>query len=167
MTRLLLYAATILALTASATNAKDFLAGTRTTLAAPAKYDIPYTGKLTIWYTPSKEVLSEWKAKLEPNWSGVAFARHRKDDFTECHIHMLDAKALKAAGYNYNLVLRHELAHCNGWVGHDGGTKVPTGTVQLPAKLPESTRYLPIAPPVVCITPDRMIEPCADRKPTS
>jgi hypothetical protein len=47
---------------------------------------------------------------------------------TICDIYIVEDSALKARGWNLAWLLRHELAHCNGWAGHAGGKKIWIGT---------------------------------------
>lgn len=143
----------------------------KVSIAPPPEFDVPYTGKLTIWRTRSEQALRAIVNTGEPNWSGVAASGHNRKapgtPATICDIYIVEDGALKARGWNLAWLLRHELAHCNGWVGHAGGKKIWIGTPTAMPQLPESTRWLPAYPPLVCITSDRKIEPCTDRKATS
>jgi hypothetical protein len=146
------------------------LAGTftaqATTLASfpPPQYDVPYTGTLTIWRGKGGDLMcpnspmSRAACTKQPLVFGVPTAW--------CDIQITDDKTLKSLGISYAFVLRHELAHCNGWPqDHADGIKMDAST-RVPAPvLPDSTRYLPAYPPVVCITTERKIEPCKNRKP--
>jgi hypothetical protein len=102
-------------------------------------------------------------------------------DHQRCRIFIATKDVIKRDGVDYAFVLRHELAHCNGWkhppkppktvtLGQkwyeaEGGKWVRKGTVTPMPKLPVSTKELPAYPPVVCITPDWKPEPCENRKP--
>jgi hypothetical protein len=144
-------------------------AAQRLTSAAPPQFDVPYTGNLTIWYARSERDLRNIATPRDANWGGVAYASHNRKEAgtpaTVCNVYILDEKIMKARGWSFNLVLRHELGHCNGWQGHDGGRKVPISTPTSAPQLPESTRWLPAYPPLVCITSDRTVEPCDQRRP--
>jgi hypothetical protein len=168
MIRKLALAALIALPTSTVAHGRETVRKIGTTTAAPSQFDVPYTGNLTIWRVRSEQALRAITIPTsEPNWGGVAYAVHNRKQAgtpaTVCNIYILEEGAMKGRGWNFNLVLRHELAHCNGWKGHEGGKKVLIGTSMTAPTLPESTRWLPAYPPLHCITPDRTLENCADR----
>jgi hypothetical protein len=62
-------------------------------------------------------------------------------------------------------VLRHELAHCNGWpADHKGARKVFVDSVKNMPTLPADAQVLPAYPPVMCLTPEWAMEDCAERE---
>ena len=129
---------------------------------------MPYQGTLTIWRAKTIKDLAVIGQVKEPGYSGVAFTAtmHTKDGLLlpVCDIYIVEDGVLKASHYTLAFVLRHELAHCNGWPGnHPGARKVPVNSVKMPA-LPASTRWLPAYPPIACITPERTVESCEKRK---
>src|SRR5262245_29405390 len=38
----------------------------------------------------------------------------------ECKIYLASEDQIIKAGYTVNIVMRHEIGHCNGWIGHAG-----------------------------------------------
>lgn len=42
-----------------------------------------------------------------------------------CHIYILNDEELKRLGWNFELVLRHEWAHCGGWPANHPGIEKP------------------------------------------
>jgi hypothetical protein len=145
------------------------------TIAPPPKYDIPYTGELTIWIAPQQMIDDTCKSKDGKYTSHTACAQHLKN---ECRVWMLkeivegkrfdtvatDGHVGHDVKFSLELTLRHEIAHCNGWPGdHPDGKRMPQDTTTKMPELPLSTRWLPAYPPTVCITPDRRIEECKTR----
>ena len=104
----------------------------------PAEFDIPYTGKLTIWRTKSEQALRAILTPDQATWSGLAAAAHNRKapgtPATVCDIYVVEDAVLKARGHSLAFLLRHELGHCNGWAGHDGGKKI---WVAAPMKMPQ------------------------------
>jgi hypothetical protein len=129
----------------------------------PVKYDKPYTGELIIGRVATQQEIRalcpEYNKLKTP---ATACTKTPHNDATRCYIFIVSDQVLKTIGSNYALVLRHELAHCNGWpADHAGGKKISISTrVELP-KLP--TKYLPLSPPTICVTPDWQPEPCESR----
>jgi hypothetical protein len=122
---------------------------------------VPYEGTLTIWRGIRADQLRDYCREV----SKVACSsRPKQPPYTRCDL-FISESALTAKGFSLAFILRHELAHCNGWgQDHAGGRKVLSSTkVQMP-KLPESMRWLPVYPPLACITPDRTVEPCDNRR---
>jgi hypothetical protein len=130
----------------------------------PAQFDVPYTGELTIWTVQSQQLVREF---CPGDFRFFATTCAKRNNFERCDIYMLKFEAWPKELHRKStaFALRHELAHCNGWdQDHTGGKKVPASTrVDMP-KFPPSTRWLPAYPPLVCMTPDRAIEPCEARK---
>jgi len=130
----------------------------------PAKYDKPFTGgDLTIFRVATQQDIRDICLGFNKQKSLPATACSKTNQTTRCYIFVLTDQALKTIGSNYAIVLRHELAHCNGWPeDHAGGKKVSMATrVEMP-KLP-AFRYLVLSPPTICITPDWQPESCEDR----
>jgi hypothetical protein len=145
----------------------------------PAQFDVPYTGKLTVWtYASSKDLRAVQSNAAEGNsdkglknahWGGWAFASLPKKEqppYSRCSIHIVDAKVLKAAGRDYASTLRHEIAHCVGWPqDHPGSITTRVGTAAKIPTLPEGTTWAPGFPPLKCLTPALVVEDCAARRP--
>jgi hypothetical protein len=135
-------------------------------LLPPPEFDVPYTGKLTIWRVRSEKEMLEIFVGRESNWLPIARAVgiNRKapgQPAPKCQIYVIADDALKARGVSLNFVLRHELAHCNGDISpdHVGWKLVRSDIPTTMPQLPESTRWL-LASPSPCHPPSRRIEPC-------
>jgi hypothetical protein len=113
--RLLLATAVSLACIASA-NAAEHKA---LLLLPPAEYDHPYTGRsLEIQRTTPAEIVIQCPATARSSVGALACAFPLTDS---CTVVMVDDDLLRKAGFTPELVLRHELGHCNGWSGdHEG-----------------------------------------------
>ena len=143
----------------------------------PPKYDKPYEGELEIIFFSDAEDL-ERVCKLGPKVNACAI---RSLDHKKCWIFASSEELMKRKGSNYAFMLRHELAHCNGWkhpedtngrkfeVGEkwneaEGGIWLRSDTKKTMPEFPTVTRSLPASPPVVCVTPEWKLEPCNKRK---
>ena len=146
-------------------------------LSPPPKYDKPYEGELEIVFFSNKDDLEGACKELRP---GVHACARRTLDNKKCRIFASSEEFMKRKGRNYPFMLRHELAHCNGWkhpedtngrkfnVGDnwdeaEGAKWVVASTKASMPNLPASTKILPAFPPVVCVTPEWKQEPCAKR----
>jgi hypothetical protein len=110
----------------------------------PAEYDEPYIGELTIKRVATEQDLRSAcpGARWDPHSSGSLGCTMRSVDGKQCTIVVLSDQALKALESPYAAaVIRHEIAHCNGWVGHGGGKLTPMSEMTMP-KLPPSTKFL-------------------------
>ena len=53
-------------------------------------------------------------------------ARVRLSSLDSCRIILIDDAVMKARGWTTELLLRHEIGHCNGWPGnHPGERELP------------------------------------------
>jgi hypothetical protein len=85
----------------------------------PVEYDRPYQGQLTIARGDARTMQAICPKTTFPVTLGCAI-RYREANI--CHIYIADDEILKAAGWSYEIVLRHEEGHCNGWpADHRGG----------------------------------------------
>jgi hypothetical protein len=135
-----------------------------TTSLPPVEYDKPYVGELTIRRFSTEQELRYACPKVDFKYHALACAGRMPNDTSRCNIYMVTDKILKAAGFGLAVVLRHELGHCNGWVGHAGGRRVSANAdVAMPA-LPALMQELAAYPPIVCVTPDWKPESCTNRK---
>ncbi|TPN03801.1 hypothetical protein FJ973_29605 [Mesorhizobium sp. B2-1-3] len=76
----------------------------------PARFDHPYTGKLTIKYLPMSRVqlvCERYKAFDDQVMYGCA-----SWDSTSCIIVVIDHQYLNQTP---QALIRHEMGHCNGW----------------------------------------------------
>lgn len=84
----------------------------------PAEYDRYYTGQLTIVTSPSIEDLWIHCPGVSSRAIGCALPGDAK-----CKIVILDDKLIRAIGSTTGHVLRHEMAHCNGWPSDHPGLR--------------------------------------------
>jgi len=75
-------------------------------LLPPAEYDYHYEGILFVHRAPMD--------KMDCNPKRLACAKVWQDK-PICSIWIASDDDLKRYGYDYDIVLRHELGHCNGW----------------------------------------------------
>ena len=102
-----------------------------TAVLPPLQYDYPFQGELTIIRGNLAVMNAVCLEKKEKQFS-IPYAcaiSYRKptagptDPADSCHVFIAEPDLLR--GWVYADVLRHELGHCNGWVGHDGGRRPP------------------------------------------
>jgi hypothetical protein len=103
-----------------------------TPLLPPEEYDYPYTGQLKITIHTQDEIRrlcpAYQKTPFSQQWPTIA-CNHRfgPSDFPlpaeECWIKIATPKELRAAGTSWEVTLRHEIAHCNGWPGTHPGSR--------------------------------------------
>ena len=101
----------------------------------PEEFDHPYKGELKIFRSSSQdEIKSKCPASIFPYHLGCGGRRASG----ECHILMADDDTIKKYGWTPEIVLRHEIGHCNGWsVDHKGAR--PSATFpKYPAPVPQS-----------------------------
>lgn len=86
----------------------------------PVEYDKPYTGALTIMEVPSQDAMRAMchPAKDIRPLLGCAL-RHA----TSCTILVATEAQMKAAGWQKEIVVRHETGHCLGWSGDHAGAR--------------------------------------------
>jgi hypothetical protein len=90
-------------------------------LVPPPEYERPYKGELVI-VDANQEMVRE-KCPAAKFTLGVSLGcAHR--GATYCWIYLAPKADMKAAGFPYDLVLRHEIAHCNGWPGDHRDARV-------------------------------------------
>lgn len=147
----------------------------QTGLLPPPKYDKPYDGELEIWFFSNPADVQQ-ACNISGGDTGCT---KLSDDHKHCWMFLATEDLMKRKG-NYAFVLRHELAHCNGWthpkttegrhfdLGEtwdkaEGGKWIAADTKMPMPKLPASTRILPASPPTICVTPDWKQEACKDR----
>jgi len=83
-------------------------------LLPPPEHDRPYTGVLTVIRGTQDELRAQCPIFRPYNWA-LGCSPVRMNRSTHCIVYIADDATLKAAGWRYDLVLRHELGHCNGW----------------------------------------------------
>jgi hypothetical protein len=85
----------------------------------PAKYDHPFDGVVRVDRNmhDCEEDMGPSKWRLACTTGRVAYydAEGHDDTKSLCIIHMLPDKELRARGFTSEMILRHEIGHCNGW----------------------------------------------------
>jgi hypothetical protein len=148
------------------------------TLFPPLKYDKPYDGELEIGFFSNA---ADVQQACINSGSELGCTRVSADG-KHCRMFLTNEETMKRKGrISYTLMIRHELAHCNGWIhpkttegrkfnvgdtwDKAEGAKWVSANTKVPMpKLPVLMRILPASPPVVCVTPDWQPESCEDRK---
>jgi hypothetical protein len=106
----------------------------RTPLLPPEEYDHPYTGpslKITVHTTEElREICYVYKQQW-PNMKSPPVACTDRWPDGRCHVHMNSPEVLKSLGTSWDVILRHEIAHCNGWPG-DTPTQDPRSIIPPP-----------------------------------
>jgi hypothetical protein len=102
----------------------------------PLEYDHPYNGKVIVERSTSQaEIRSRCDPSTFPYHLGCS--RLRPDG---CYILLADDEFIRKHGWTSDIVLRHEIGHCNGWPGdHRGGGSPRFGSgdlFQLRPRLP-------------------------------
>jgi hypothetical protein len=83
----------------------------------PAQYDHPYSGTVEVVRVSTR---AEAKAACPNIVRPVGCAR---SVYGKCLIFVLPDAELKRTGFNPEYVLKHEIAHCNGWPGEHPGAR--------------------------------------------
>ena len=84
-------------------------------LLPPKEFDHKYDGELTIKYMIPEDIHRLCNPAL--NVKGQQALACTRADFkpNRCTIYMMTAQELEKRGWSYDIVLRHEIGHCNGW----------------------------------------------------
>lgn len=82
----------------------------------PAQYDHDYDGELIIRHMSEREIYEQCRTAARDGY-GKPFACSRAflGEPKRCFVYMMIESDLAKLGWNYNIVMRHELGHCNGW----------------------------------------------------
>ena len=108
--RYFLARAIVLALFATSASAQTYV------IVPPPEYDRAYKGHLIISRIDSTTEVGRLCGQASPMLS----CSQRRDN--ECNIIMATDDVIRVWGYPVDIVLRHEIAHCNGWPkDHPGG----------------------------------------------
>jgi hypothetical protein len=91
-------------------------------LLPPAEFDHEYTGKLTIVRTTQDGVRAVCP-QLRSDRPAIGCSQRMLNGET-CTVTIADDVILQGYGWTYDLVLRHELGHCNGWRHDEQGKTV-------------------------------------------
>lgn len=85
----------------------------------PVEFDRPYTGKLTVETVATREELKPICGSVFTQFT-LACAFRRPDS---CRIVIVEESIIKAYRWTRELVMRHEIGHCNGWPGDHPGER--------------------------------------------
>jgi hypothetical protein len=88
---------------------------------------------------------------------GCALRYTKGGEDYSCHVFIAEDDILKPTGWNYNLVLRHELGHCLGWPANHPGMR----TVEEGGPMRAALKRQPAGHPqgIPCITPFKAAAP--------
>jgi hypothetical protein len=82
----------------------------------PSEYDHAYDGELTVLRTLESVVFRACAVRLKPDQHPLGCSRITSSLPRKCTVWIVTDEELKDGGWNYDIVLRHETGHCNGWV---------------------------------------------------
>src|SRR5262249_55344371 len=80
----------------------------------PEEFDYEYKGELTIKRGTQDELRKACPNTFRPNASAIG-CTSRSFAGAACVIWIVNDQTLQAIGWDIEIVLRHERAHCNGW----------------------------------------------------
>jgi hypothetical protein len=115
----------------------------------PLEYDHPYSGKLTIIRLATGDEMRfacllgtrAFKFGLPPMGCSQRLWRSARS----CDVHIVADNVLATVGLTYELMLRHEIGHCNGWPGDHPGMRFlvePRLNSLRPERYPEKVQPL-------------------------
>lgn len=83
----------------------------------PAEYDHAYDGKLTIVRAPDAQVRERCltASTYNPAFQMLGCSRRNTSGPNTCTIWIVTDDELRQLGWYYDIVLAHEVGHCNGW----------------------------------------------------
>ena len=88
----------------------------------PAAFDRPFEGRLITIRAKNLEELRE--ACRWPALPALALGCANYVSSSICAVTMASDEVIEAAGYTAEIVLRHEVAHCNGWPKDHAGSRL-------------------------------------------
>ena len=85
----------------------------------PEEFDHEYKGQLTVIRGTQDDLRAACAGAFKPGYSAIGCAKRRFDgaffDADACTVYIVNDAALRSLNWDYEVVLRHERAHCNGW----------------------------------------------------
>ena len=78
----------------------------------PPEFDHEFKGELKVVRGSQQELRTACPNSFHPGNIALGCTRLIYDT---CTIYILNDQGLQATGWDYEIVLRHERAHCNGW----------------------------------------------------
>jgi hypothetical protein len=88
----------------------------------PEEFDHPFGGTTRVWRSSDQ---AEIKAKCPPSAFPYHLGCGGKSATGQCHILMADDETIRKHGWTPEIVLRHEIGHCNGWPPNHKGARKP------------------------------------------
>src|SRR5262249_5805108 len=79
----------------------------------PAEFDREYKGELKIVRGSQQELRAACPNSFKPGNNAIGCAKRIFD--VMCTIYILNDAGLQSIGWDIEIVVRHERAHCNGW----------------------------------------------------
>jgi len=83
-------------------------------LLPPEEFDHPYDGRIVIQMARDQAEVRELCKGMVFHGPALGCARGRRD-FKICYIAKVSDDEIRAAGYDPEHFMRHEIGHCNGW----------------------------------------------------
>ena len=83
-------------------------------LLPPEEFDHEYKGELKIERGTQADLRKACPGSFNPGWNAIGCTKLAFGGAV-CTIYMLNEQGLQALGWDVEIVLRHERAHCNGW----------------------------------------------------
>jgi hypothetical protein len=80
----------------------------------PKEFDYEYKGELTIKRGSQDDLRKACPNVFRPGNYAIG-CTYRWFDGSACTVYIVNDNVLQSINWDYDLVLRHELGHCNGW----------------------------------------------------
>ena len=103
-------------------HARGYLSSDGTERHSPVEFDFLYMGRLVIDRSSSQD---EIKRRCPPTTFPYHLGCGGPQPGGWCHILMADDETIRKYGWTPEIVLRHEMGHCNGWTLDHKGTRKP------------------------------------------
>ena len=110
------------------------LAWNKTRIVPPIEYDYPFPGDLRIARVDSEAAVRIACAGADFK-SGYAMACNYRWGWHRCDVFIAADEVLATVGLTYEVALRHEIGHCNGWPGDHHGARYLEPNGELPAQV--------------------------------
>ena len=89
----------------------------------PVEYDKPYEGHLVVIRGNAKVMTGVCPKTKFPIPLGCAIRHLRQGETVACHVFIAEDDILRTSIWDYEIVLRHERGHCNGWSADHPGMR--------------------------------------------
>ena len=93
----------------------------------PTEYDHDYNGDLIVIRSTRAAIAEICHSPLTGDRS-MTIGCAKITDYNKCTVWIATDEQLR--GFNYSLVLRHEVAHCNGWKHDEHGKTITPQVIQ-------------------------------------